>query len=268
MAGDVFLGYIDYGQWVPEFGECLVDFFLHDAMGSQHVGGRCRVKGPYIPENRTRVVKEFLASSCEWLWMLDIDLAFPPQILDALLEAADPTDKPIVGALYFSSYESTPAGTWWPMWLERQGDQDMCVVSKVQLGEVRPLAVAGTGCMLIHRSVLEKLGELHADDPWSWFGHDILAVTAGGEAQRAGEDVTFCARARAAGFSVWGLAIPLRHFKTISVGWTEFAAQFDKEENDAVSQGLLSERTGPLPVPDLRNRSTRRREQAGRRALG
>lgn len=264
MSGDVFLGYADYGQWVPEFGESLADFFLHDAMGDRRVGGRCRAKGPYIAENRTRIVREFLKSPCEWLWMLDIDLVFPPQILDALMEAADPARRPVVGALYFSSYESTPDGTWWPMWLERQGDQEYCVVSRVQLGEVRELSVAGTGCMVIHRSVLERLAEVHSGDPWPWFGHDVR----GGE--RAGEDVTFCTRARAAGFSVWGLAVPLRHFKTISVGWDTFVAQFDKEEevDGVVRQGLLSVEPGPLPVPDLRNRAARRRKPEGRRAVG
>lgn len=262
--GDVMVGYIDYGQWVPEFGESLVDFFLHDALGSRRVGGRCRVKGPYIPENRTRLCREFLAGPCQWLWMLDIDLAFPPQILDALLDAAHPTDKPIVGALYFSSYESTPAGTWWPMWLERQGDQELCVVSKVELGAVRELSVAGTGCMVIHRSVIEKLAEVHAEDPWPWFGHDVRRNPV---PSRAGEDVTFCSRARAAGFTVWGLAVPLRHFKTISVGWDTFAAQFAKEDTDVVPERMLHIPSGPLPVDPFRNRAARRREPQGRRAL-
>lgn len=260
MTSDVLLGYCDYGHWQPEFGESLVDFFLHDAMGPRHIGGRCRVRGPYIPENRTRIVRAFLDSPCQWLWMLDIDLAFPPQTLDALLEAADPQTRPIVAGLYFSSYDSTPAGTWWPMWMDAHGDSTK-IVNELRLGETRELHVAGTGCMVIHRGVLERLAEIRADDPWPWFGHDIS------NGERGGEDVTFCTRARAAGFSVWGVAIPLKHYKTIEVGWENWVTQCEKEASDALSPRLLSNSQGPLPVDPFRNRAARRRESQGRRAV-
>ena len=54
------------------------------------------------------------------------------------------------------------------------------------------------GFTLIHRSVLEKLAVEYADDPWHYFGHDIINNS------HVGEDLTFCNRARKAGFSVWG----------------------------------------------------------------
>lgn len=262
--GSVFLGYCDYGHWQPEYGESLVDFFLHDAFGSQHIGGRTRVRGPYIPQNRTRIVEAFLETECEWLWMLDIDLAFPAGILDGLMSVADPAAKPIVAALYFSSYDSTPAGTWWPLWMEPEGEGSK-IVTALKLGEVRELSMAGTGCMVIHRSVLTRLAEVHPEDPWPWFGHDIVHPVGG--PQRAGEDVTFCTRARNAGFTVWGLTVPLKHYKTIEVGWDNWVSQCQKEEADAVPARVLSNGGGPLPVDQFRNRAERRHQPKGLRPV-
>jgi hypothetical protein len=196
--------------------------------------------------------------------MLDIDVRFPPGILDGLLSVADPDTKPVVGALYFSSYDSTPAGTWWPMWMEDDGRGGSKIVDALKLGEVRELTMAGTGCMLIHRSVLERLAEVHADDPWPWFGHDISPDAH----QRCGEDVTFCARVRAAGFSIWGLSVPLVHKKTIDVGWDTWVAQSQKEvvADAPLREGLLLEPGRALQVAPVRNRQERRRQQGGLRS--
>ena len=76
------------------------------------------------------------------------------------------------------------------------------------------LGSCGMGCTLIHRNVFEKLQQILSDDPWPWFGHDIIQTVRG--AERAGEDVTFCKRAREAGFKIVGhCGVTVEHYKPL-----------------------------------------------------
>jgi len=212
---DVFLGYIDNGHWAPEFGESLINLLLRDAAGEHRIGDRCRARGPYIPENRNALVRRFLTGSYEWMWTLDVDLSFDPGLLDQLLMVADPVEKPVVAGFYLNSYDnSVPRVEWLPTWQE-EIDGRIEVVKDLRLGEVRQVAVVGAGCLLVHRDVLEAVGKTHANDPWPWYGHDVILGEWG--PQRAGEDTTFCSRVREEGFSIWGLAVPLAHHKTVAI---------------------------------------------------
>jgi hypothetical protein len=226
MRGSVCLGYITGGTVRHEWHVAMQDFILRDAFGAQIIGAQAVCTGPYIADNRNQVVERFLETPCEWLWFTDIDIEFDPTVLDRLLAVADVQERPIVGALYFNQINDTPAGTWWPVWTEEIGASTTRVVTRIELGRTYDLTVTGMGCTIIHRSVFEKLATLVGDDPWKWFGHDLIRGD-DGTMRRAGEDATFCYRARAAGFPVTGLAYVVNHTgKNLKVTWDLFCAQF------------------------------------------
>lgn len=201
--------YVHGGNVRHEFMVALQDLVLRE----RRIAAVVQAQGPYIPQNRNLVCERFLQLPvrCEWLWFFDVDIQFGPDVLDHLLDAADPVDRPIVGALYLNQVTGKPIGTWWPTWSDKDGR-----IEKVVMGEVYDLATIGMGCTLIHRSVLEKLAQVHEDDPWHWFGHDI--VSRKGVPERVGEDETFCNRALNAGFPVHGVATLVNHYKTVSIG--------------------------------------------------
>jgi hypothetical protein len=224
--GSVCLGYITSGTVRHEWHVAMQDFMLRDAFGAQIIGAQAVCVGPYIADNRNQVVDRFLATRCEWLWFTDIDIEFDPTILDKLLAVADPQDRPIVGALYFNQINDTPPGSWWPVWTEAVDGSTTRVVTRIELGKTYDLTVTGMGCTIIHRSVLEKLAQGAGHDPWKWFGHDLIDGD-DGRVHRAGEDATFCHRARAAGFPVTGLADVVVHTgKNLRIDWETFVNQF------------------------------------------
>ena len=200
--------YVHGGNVRHEFMVAMQDLVLRE----RRIAAIIQAQGPYIPQNRNLVCERFLQLpvSCEWLWFFDIDIDFPRDILDNLLEVAS-RERPIVGALYLNQVTGKPPGTWWPTWSDECGR-----VEKVVMGAIHELTTLGMGCTLIHRDVIVALAERHKDDPWPWFGHDILEHD--GIPERVGEDETFCARARAAGFSVWGLAELVGHVKSVCIG--------------------------------------------------
>ena len=146
----------------------------------------------------------------EWLWSVDVDVIFGPDILEELLKVADPYFRPVVGALYFSGAAGDPENRWWPVWRETQGDVEYGVMQQIRIGETyENLASVGMGCTLVHRSVIEAMCIAAAPEQRgsAWFGHD--SVTVQGEYLHLGEDLTFCARARKLAFPSLVWPIPL-----------------------------------------------------------
>lgn len=230
---DVVMGYAHNGNVRQEWHASMAGVGWWDKAHDNRIAGELAAGGPYIPDNRCRVVQQFLDNSLpglEWLWFTDVDVVVPPFILDQMLAVADPVERPILGALYFTRLDADGGNLWLPTWME-DGNEfgEYTWVRRLQLGEVRELTMCAMGCTLIHRSVLEAMAVSYGpEDPWAWFGHDIINDPVTGMS-RIGEDVTFCRRARSLGFPIHGLTEPVVHMKTAKVGWMEFIQQRDIE---------------------------------------
>jgi len=157
-------------------------------------------------------VSDFLAGDAEWLWWVDTDMGFAPDTVDRLLDAADPVERPIVGGMCFAQRENEPDGVGgyrpvaWPTimdWTfegERGGWQVRWDYPRDTVTQVHG---TGSACILIHRTVFEKIRDVYEDlqreagvrkdnDPrWdSWYTR-VSNPTTG---ELIGEDLSFCAR--------------------------------------------------------------------------
>lgn len=223
--GKVVVAYLHGADTAATFGQSLLGLQLHD----QAHHGRLFHDGPEgsrlgliaVPSGAGRLaggrnlaVSTFLDRypAADWLLCADVDMGFAADALDRLLEVADPDTRPIVGALCFAQKyaghgeDPSPFVDWQPTVYTRTPhgfepvfDYPRDTVAKVD----------GTGAafLLIHRTVLDKLG---AEGP-VWF--DNIET---GPGSWAGEDLSFCMRATAAGFPIHvHTGVRTTHAKTI-----------------------------------------------------
>lgn len=182
-----------------------------------------------LPSMRNTMVTGMLDQTpADWLLWVDADAGFAPDIADQLVAAADPTHRPVLGALAFmvSKRRSDDMGGWrWTLAPTIYGwgpDESGKVgfLPRYDYPENTIVPVAATGChmLLIHRSVLEKIRAEYGDtwfDRFAMAGHEDLGLM--------GEDFSFCVKARIAGFPVAvHTGIKTTHQQTVWVGEEDY----------------------------------------------
>lgn len=198
--------------------------------------GFYNAEGHRVDRNRDGIVKAFLEKEDKppWLLMIDSDMEHPINAPERLAAQA----KPVIGALYFHRGQlhdpfvfkyvgkhpdqyGRKVHNWRPM---RKLVYDFLMTNGVPMrdgaftvddcsGEpiVECDAVA-TGCMLIHRSVLEKM-----KPPWFEY------ITGGNS-----EDLIFCYNAKKAGFKVYAdLSTVCGHFQWVPMGQAQFRMNYE-----------------------------------------
>ena len=180
-------------------GEFVTSYFMETILGvvefDRNNDHRIRAVIPQrcttIALGRNRVVERFLAQEeLDWLWFVDTDMTIEPNTLSRML---DGVDGPAVVAAECWRHDA------------RKGSVSALRWSGNGSAE---LEGCGMACTLIHRRVLEDVRAAVRDDPWPWFGHDLV------DGQRLSEDLTFCRRATSAGHRLLGLTgVLANHFK-------------------------------------------------------
>jgi hypothetical protein len=182
------------------FVDSVFSFLSYDtnpATGRQLFGGYTTAAAGYIPSGRCLLVEAFLNKTTEdWLLMMDWDITFVPEDVYRLLDYADGDPMKVVSGCYLTFFGNDNLLR--PCWFAQQNGEEYVPVTEFETDKVIPLTVCGMGFTLMHRKALLKIAEAHKDDPWPWFGHDIIGNS------RVGEDLTFCSRARKLGVTVWG----------------------------------------------------------------
>jgi hypothetical protein len=156
-----------------------------------------------LPEGRNMAVEHFLKTDCDWLLFVDTDMGFQPESLERLLLAADPVERPVVGALCFAmkhmrsdghgGFIVRPIPTLFS-WGVHPG-QGVGFANRLRYPPETMVHVAGTGAafLLIHRGVLEEMRDLAilAGHPTgeTWF--DLRNYDDG---TSVSEDLSFCWR--------------------------------------------------------------------------
>lgn len=219
--GTVSLGWCDPGQVDGEFAVALA---MLAAARTPVLGPMIRVEGAaLISRLRNQIVSTFLdRSDCEWLLMLDSDMVLDVRGFDALLAAANAGERPIMAGLYFGAFQGE--GLYpdpMPM-IFRKRDTGYQPVHAYPANRVIEVDAAGTGCLLIHRGVLEAMRESATADE----GKDYCWFTDGPvNGVWVGEDIAFCMRAALHGFPLHAhTGVVLPHRKQYWLGYEHHRA--------------------------------------------
>lgn len=168
-------------------------------MRGGYISMKCATDG--LTDARNKAVKLFLEEDrADWLFWVDTDMGFAPDTLDRLMEAADPVERPIVGALAFTQREEAPDGMGGWRCLATPTVFDWTALDDGQMGfnvrfnyppdTLTRCAGTGSACILIHRSVFERI---QAEYGPIWYDR-IFNSTMG---KLTSEDLSLCLRAGA-----------------------------------------------------------------------
>lgn len=235
MSDTAVVAYLHPGEIPTAFHDSLVGLLMHQAERGRIVGKIDRRNGANLSPGRNWVAATFLAETeADWLLFLDADMVFEPDLLDRLVEAADPLERPVVSGLYFGRSED---GTPFPQMYalveaaERPGEVISARFEDYPKGLVEVFG-AGAGCMLIHRRVLELMRERAADPVFPWF-QETSAING----RYTSEDLTFCHRVRELGLPVYvDTRIVCGHSKDLVI-------------DEALFEAVRAYRDRPTPEP-------------------
>jgi hypothetical protein len=130
--------------------------------------------------------EEALSGGYQWVFMLDDDVIMPPNGIQILKSSR----QPIVSGLYFRRHEPVC-----PVALQNSPDGTRNWITGYQPGTIFPADYVGAGCLLIHRSVLEKM-----PSPWFEWWSDRKDLP---KNEQMSEDFSFCHKARKLGFPIY-----------------------------------------------------------------
>ena len=148
-----------------------------------------------IGEHRNKIVEAFLDTDMEYLMMMDADNSCPNNVLDLLKEDKDVISLPTPINLNWMGVTNI----FWNMWKDGKPTKD----TGKGLEEVDK---AGTGCIIIHRRVLEKL-----KNPFTEVRDETGLRT-------VGTDIAFSNKCREENFKIYcAWDYPCRHYKDIDL---------------------------------------------------
>lgn len=134
---------------------------------------------------RNTACEAMLQQGYEWLFFLDDDVIMPD---DGLLVLRG-LNLPIASGVYYRRHEPVL-----PCALVARPDGARQWVPGVEPGTLMHVDLVGAGCLLIHRSVLEKMPA-----PWFEWWSDRKDLP---EPERLSEDFAFCYKARKMGLTI------------------------------------------------------------------
>lgn len=229
------------GPWSRSYTHMLNYDFYHNKRINGDYG--YETSGPGVPAARCEIVKSFLANPerPEWLLQLDTDASFAPNIVDVLLESADPIKAPIVSGLAFRLVHTGPpnAAGGSPFELQpviyrlRDGEGADYLIDYPKDTLVRCTGV-GAHCLLVHRSVYEDPRWRKDGHPHTWFR---VAVSPGGN--EVSEDFFFSRRATELGFPIHvNTAAKTGHVKHLVLDEDFFEMLNSREKGKVVREAL------------------------------
>lgn len=244
MRDSVTVGYVHADEVSYSWHRCWQDLADRDRAldGPLQRGGfiamRCGTDG--LPAARNATVLQFLSSDADWLFWIDTDMGFRPDIVERLLEAADPTERPIVGALCFAQRELAGDGTGgyrctatptiydWSTGVDMKGNHRQGFVARTEydVNALNRCDATGSAAVLIHRSVFETIREQFGP---TWYNRapESPEPNAQGVIVMLGEDMSFCMRAGIVKIPIHvHTGVKTTHHKAIWLGEDDYIDQW------------------------------------------
>lgn len=232
-ADAVTVAYVNHNHVGYAWHHSVVELIGYDLAN----GGRL-MQGGYIAirygtdglvDARNKAVQQFLNErQSQWLFWIDSDMGFPADIVDRLMEVADPVKRPIVGALAFTQRETHADGIGgWRCkaaptvydWVHAGDQQGFAIRWDYPKNTVTQCAGTGSACVLIHRSVFERIFEKFGA---SWYDKSFNASMQ----QNTSEDLSLCMRALSLGIPVYvHTGVKTSHQKTVWLSEDDYLDQ-------------------------------------------
>lgn len=229
--GLVQMAYLHPHQVSHSWHESVMRLVMYDQVNE---GRLIQTGGPFmiacgsggLVEGRNIAMRRWLDETPhEWLFWIDTDMGFAPDTVDRLLDAADPVERPVVGGLCFGAREVVYDGMGGRRLrlaptMYRPGKDSAGQVgftTRWDIPENTLVQVAGTGaaCLLVHRSVAEKLRAEHGD---TWF--DPIKYP---DNRWVSEDLSFCWRLGRAGIPLFvHTGVRTTHHKSVWIGAEDY----------------------------------------------
>jgi hypothetical protein len=229
----VTVAYVNHNEVAYSWHHSMVELIGYDLTSKGRI-----MQGGYIAyrygtdglvDARNKAVEQFLQErDAQWLFWIDTDMGFTADTVDRLVAAADPVKRPIIGGLCFTQRETNEDGLggWRTAaaptifdWVKEGDQQGFAIRWDYPADTVVPCAGTGSACILIHRSVFERMFEKYGR---SWYDKAFNASMK----QETSEDLSFCMRAIAIGIPVHvHTGVKTSHQKTVWLSENEYRAQ-------------------------------------------
>lgn len=204
--GNVVVGYVHSNDIAVNFHHSILKLWEHELTSDRHLLAGwlpMRYGTGGLVEARNRIAATFLTTESEWLLSLDTDMGFSGDLLQRLYDAADPVERPVVGALCFINSEigsdgmggvrtvPKPSIFFWGTTPDgpngEKGGTGFLPMLEYPPDTLVECSGTGAAAILIHRSVFERIGE-----KWGHNYYGQIANPQGGQA--FSEDFSFCIR--------------------------------------------------------------------------
>ncbi|MDX3024067.1 hypothetical protein [Streptomyces acidiscabies] len=229
--GLVQMAYLHQHSVSHSWHESVMRLVAHDSL---HHGRLLGTGGPLmvtcgsgaLAESRNLATRQWLDDTPhEWLWFVDTDMGFAPDTVDRLLNAADPAERPIVGALCFAAREVAsdgmggrrivPAPTLYRPATDEQGQTGFTTRWHYPDNTLVQAAGTGAACLLIHRTAAQAIRDRHGDTWW-----DPVKYPDG---RWVSEDLSFCWRLSVLGIPLFvHTGVKTTHHKHIWLGADDY----------------------------------------------
>ena len=151
--------------------------------------------------SRNVVVKTFLETTdADWLLMIDSDERLSLETWHKLIDSAHDKDRPIVSGLVFAAFFDDQDGLRpVPTIYKMDSEKGLQPIDAYPIDELIEVDAVGTGCLLIHRSVLldmQKQSTPNQGKDWAWFVEGAIDGT------YFGEDLLFSKRLKSMGYKI------------------------------------------------------------------
>jgi len=152
--------------------------------------------------SRNVVVKTFLeTTNANWLLMIDSDERLSLDTWHKLIDSAHDKDRPIVSGLVFAAFfDGEDALRQVPTIYLMDSERGLQPIDGYPENQLIEVDAVGTGCILIHRSVLlemQKQATPNQGKNWAWFVEGAIDGT------YFGEDLLFSKRLKSMGYKIF-----------------------------------------------------------------
>lgn len=215
----VTIGICSPGYIVTDFLTSLLDV----ARSQKQLGQFISLQGSgVISRLRNQVVSTFMEKTKDdWLLQIDTDQRFTVQDFKKLIDAADANSRPIVTGIVHGGWEvGQPYLEPVPCIFRTGEDNGLYAVHDYEPDKIIEIDAAGTGAILVHRSVFERFlkeaDQTHQGDRWCYYQDMPL------HKEWVGEDLLWCIRAKSYGFKIFAhTGVQMEHQRKMWVGKTQ-----------------------------------------------